>query len=113
MPYDYLWPLIKESIEDYQAVSRRYMNYHRFFVCISIIGCKDAITEENFRLVWESKIERNKLICNPSSFLLDEISSNNEKDMERMHLDFLTSIGVKYDPIINELITDIYGINQT
>ena len=112
LPYDYMWQLIKNSVEDYIRISKQYMNNHRFFVCISIIGCKDAISEKKFELVWESKIERNNLVCNPSSFMLDEARLTNDKDMERLHLEFLTSIGVKYDPIINVLITDIYGVNQ-
>lgn len=115
-PYERVWNMIDTSIRSYAETMNQYIRLQRFFVCISIIGCKDVLVEENNVTYWsseieskiESRIDRNKLLCYTSVFESSINGKLDDNEMSKAHLDFLTSIGVKYDPCIQIIIEKLY-----
>ena len=55
-----------------------------------------------------SKVQIN-LLCYPSAFEITDNGKINEDDMSRLHLDFLTSLGVKVDQTVQAIIDKLYG----
>lgn len=111
LPYEWFWQRIDQSIRMYIDVMKQYTRLQRIFICISIVGCKDVLVEQKFDKDWESRIDRDKLLCNPSVFDLTDAVKIKEDDMSRLHLDFLTSLGVKFNGIIPVIIESLYGQN--
>ena len=111
LPYDSLWQKIDQSIRMYIEVMKSYAKLQRIFVCISFVGCKDVLVEQKFDKDWESRIDRDKLLCYPNVFELNGVGEINEDDMSRLHLDYLISIGVKYNTVIPVIIKSLYGNN--
>jgi len=109
LPYNWLWQNIYNSVHSYADIVNPLMSFQQLFVCISIIGCKDVITETNTYYDLESKIDRNKLLCYPCVFEIDSNRKTNHDEMSRFHLDFLTSIGVQYDQTVNLIVDKLYG----
>ena len=109
LPYVWLWQNIDASIRLYVDVVGQYIRLQRFFVCFSFVGCKDVLVESNFEYDWESKIDRNILLCYPGVFEIINDRKLNEDDMSRLHLEFLTSLGVKADQTVQLIIDKLYG----
>ena len=109
LPYVWLWQKIDPSIRMYVDILHQYIRLQRFFVCFSFVGCKDVLVESNFDYDWESKIDRNNLLGYPDAFDITDNGKINEDDMSRLHLDFLTSLGVKADHTVQAIIDKLYG----
>ena len=109
LPYAWLWQKIDPSIRMYVDILHQYIRLQRFFVCFSFVGCKDVLVESNFDYDWESKIDRNNLLGYPGAFDITDNGKINENDMSRLHLDFLTSLGVKADHTVQAIIDKLYG----
>lgn len=109
LPYEWLWQKIDTSIRSYADIVSKHIRLQRFFVCISIIGCKDVLVEKNFDNFWESSIDRNQLLCHPILFELSGNEKISEKDMSGFHLEYLTSLGIKFDPALQIIINKLYG----
>ena len=120
LQYRELWQKIENSIHSYVDIMYQYIKLQRFFVCFSVIGCKDVLVEKNNVTYWsmgieetiDNRLDRNKLLCYPSVFELTKKGKINDNEMSRAHLDFLTSLGVKYDQTIHMIIEKIYGENH-
>ena len=108
LPYVWLWQKIDASIRSYADIMSKYIRLPRFFVYISIVGCKGVLVEKVFEELWESSIDRNRLLCYPIPFELSENEKINEDDMSGLHLDYLTSLGIKFDPVLQAIISKLY-----
>ncbi len=106
---DDLWNKIYEAVDKYIKIINQVIEAKRVFVCISIIGCKDAITSESNYLDITCRIDRNQLICEPVVF--ENIENRNIDDLEiaRLHLTYLSSLGVNNDPVLKGLIKEVFG----
>ncbi len=106
---DALWNKVYEAVEKYIKIINQLIEAKRVFVCVSIIGCKNAITSESNLLDIICKIDRNQLICEPVVF--EKVESKNVDDIEiaRLHLSFLSSLGVNNDPVLKDLIKEVFG----
>ena len=76
----------------------------RYFGCISIIGCRDVVTESNDIGRNLTRIDRDKVICNPILFSDFEDKDIFCADLKKLHLEFLLSIGFRKKDIIDILI---------
>ena len=108
-PYEWFWQSIYNSVLSYVDIVNPILRFQRFFVCISVVGCKDVIVETDFMADWESRIDRDILLCYPNAFEVNENGKINDEDMSVFHLDYLTSLGVKYDKTIQIIIDKLYG----
>ena len=109
LPYVWLWNNIYNSILVYVDKMIPSFNLKRFYVVISIIGCKDVATEELTSLDEYSRIDRDILIFNPFAFEIGENGKVEDKVIRQLHLDFLLSLGIRFDQTLQFLIEEIYG----
>ena len=105
-----LWYKIEQFITWYNKIVRNnIIDSRRLFVCISIIGCKQAITENKVLFGEESKIDRDHLLCQPAIFENIENGTLDDMEFSRLHLEYLSSLGIRFDPQVKMLISKIYG----
>lgn len=97
--------------ESYADVFKNINEYDRIFVCPSIIGCKDLATElSEFGLTHRGEIDRDLALCTPvvCESLVNE--DNVEISIKKLYIEFLISIGVSHDEILNNLIKEVYDV---
>ena len=106
-----IWRYIDLVAQGYQSILPSIFGKQRYFGCISIIGCRDVVTESNDIGKNLTRIDRDKVICNPILFSDFEDKEIFYADLKKLHLEFLLSIGIRKMPIINSLIEDIADSN--
>lgn len=104
LPWEMLWERIEYTIRDYSSKLSSVLETQRLFICISIIGFKGAETEKNFLELSRSCVDRDYLVCNPIVIndFRNEYSLRN--DIDNLKLDFLLSLGIKYDNELKKLL---------
>lgn len=107
--YSNLWYKISESIRLYVSSLKSFVNLNRIFSGISLVGCKNIVTEYSGVLGGKSCIDRNNLLCAPIGLIIDEKNEIDEKELSLLHLEFLTSIGIRFDKDLREIIKKVYG----
>lgn len=109
---DVLWDTIKDSLSKYLSILNKVIAAKRVFVGFSLIGCKNAITYRNWCFDVYSRIDRDRLISTPIAF--ENISSEKAADVElaKLHLCFLTSLGISSHPQMDDLLKTVYGNNK-
>lgn len=99
-----VWRYIDSVAQGYQSTLLDLFGEQRYFGCISIIGCKGVVTELNDIGRNQTRIDRDKVICHPIPFFDFEDKDLFYKDLKKLHLEFLLSIGIRKNHLINELI---------
>ena len=104
-----IWTSIQNTLSRYLYTMRSILKCEKLYACISIIGCKNAITETSDLLENYSAVDRKKLIMNP--VMIDDISTGklNEIELAKMKLEYIISLGLKRNPEIDSLINTIYN----
>ena len=104
---DEIWEHIEHVSQGYQMIMPSVFGKQRYYGCISIIGCKDAGTEQNGygRLV--TKIDRNEIIISPISFENIEDEESFSVAINQLHLEYLLSIGIRNSDIVKNLINEV------
>ena len=104
-----VWGHIDDIIKEYASVMAPLLRIHRVYTCITICGCKKAVTAFNMYNAPVGVIDRDRLTCNPIVF--EDISNNESIDLDkkRLRLDYLLSLGIRVPDKINDLITEVYG----
>ena len=103
----YIWEEIKTVIETYRQRMRDIFETKRLFLCVTIVGCKGVITEDEFYSEYKGLIDRNLLLCDPVSiedYYNDEMS---KKSIMILQLNYLLALGIQHQKIIQYLIADI------
>lgn len=113
LPYEWLWQNIDNSVRMYYETVNQHFGMQRFFVCISIIGCKNVITVDKFELDFVNRVDRNRLLCNPVVFLSTDDGKLHEEYLSRLHLEFLLSLGVRYDQTVLQITDKLYGAKES
>ena len=109
---DDVWGYVDAVSRGYQTVMPDIFGNQRYFACISIIGCKDAATESNGYGRHVTKIDRNEIICQPIVFQNIENADSFYESLNRLHLEYLRSVGIKRDNTVKELINAIEGQHE-
>lgn len=102
-----LWDMISGVIRKYVQRMRYIFDTTHIFVCISILGCKGVITEDELSADELGMIDRDVVICDPVSiedFTDDEIVENSTKQLQ---IDYLLSLGIRYHDLLRKLIDDV------
>lgn len=102
-----VWKYIESVAQGYPSMLPGLFGKQRYFGCISIVGCRDVVTESNDIGRNISKIDRDRVICNPIPFSDFEDKDIFYADLKKLHLEFLLSIGIRKKPIISSLIEEI------
>ena len=110
LAWEWLLGLIKDIFSQYSQVFKRINTGERVFICLSIVGCRNVVTDDQeFQFDYSGKIDRDVVICDPIEVLRinddDEVSFVSKK----MQIAFLLAVGVKYDKSLKRLINEVYG----
>ena len=108
LPWKFIWEKIESAVTIYIKKINNCIYAKKIYACISIIGCKDVITEFSQGADSISSIDRSVLMCQPVVF--EDITNEGivERDLKRFQLDFMFSLGIKIDKEINQLIKEVY-----
>lgn len=90
------WEIIENTIRKYCKSFYSVLYTHRLFVCISIIGCKDIVTEDEASFSMKSVIDRNYLSCTPNVINDFHSAESLNEDLKTAKLEYLLSLGIKY-----------------
>ena len=108
-PYRYIpwkkhWDKIVLMIREYIYCLSSVIDSQRLFICISLIGFKGARTENNFFAPGISRVDRDYLTCNP--IVINDIRNEDstKHDIENLKIDYLLSLGIKYDNELKQLL---------
>ena len=105
-----VWNRIVSMYNAYCNTFKDMNTGERFFVCISIIGCKGVISEfEDCGIGYIGKIDRNVIISQPVVCEKIDDAENSSVLLDKMHIEFLSSIGVKNNRELHDLIDKVYN----
>lgn len=79
----------------------------RYFGCISIVGCKDTISEYNGVGRQPTMIDRDEIICQPVCFTDMTDTEAFYSDLKRLQIEYLLSLGIRHNDMIMSLINEI------
>lgn len=108
-PSEYIWEKIDSTITEYLKIFRDNKLAERVFVCLSIIGCKGMISQPaSYSTLYKGEIDRNNIMCVP--IVIDDIFDINAITitMKKIYVDYLLSISVKHNKVLEEYIKDLY-----
>lgn len=109
---DDVWRFIDNTSQGYQRIMPAIFGDQRYFACISIIGCRNTIVEENGYGRNLTKIDRNEIICPPVVFTDIENSDYFYNDLKKLHLEYLLALGIKREERVSRLIEAIRRFNS-
>ncbi|MBO4372911.1 MAG: ATP-binding protein [Bacteroidales bacterium] len=102
-----IFEIITETYYAYLDIIRRIVSTQHYYACISIVGCKDITSEGNSVRMFASKIDRNKLICEP--ILIDSTTDDlKERCLKELKIQFYLSLGVKNNSELTKAIEEVY-----
>lgn len=112
-PWGWVWDKICDICEQYFRVHRNINKGSTVFICLSIIGCWNATTEDNsFHYDYVSKIDRDEVLCDPVEINTNTVLIDVQTILKKLYITFLLSIGVKHDEKLAELIKEAYENEQ-
>ncbi len=103
-----VWENIDNCVRTYIEKMKTILDTQRIFVGISVIGCKDVVSEQAIGLSGNVLIDRNTIICHP--IVVDNIHEDDavELSMKMLQIEFLLSLGVKSNSTLKALIDEVY-----
>lgn len=104
----YVWERIAPVVENYIAKMKQILHTKRFFVCLSIMGCKGIVTEDSWERVYRGKIDRNTVICAPVVFENIDIEDRNDISLKLFQIEFALALGIKNSKVLQKLISEVY-----
>lgn len=96
-----LWNIIQSVVTKYSEVILPTLETPRFYVCVSIVGCKGLITEYDGFVSHAGSIDRNRLICSPVAF---DKTDNFDSACELLKIEYLLSMGIKREPVLTKFV---------
>lgn len=104
----YVWDKIQLTIENYIEKASYIVDTQRLFVCISIIGCKNVVTEHKSGTYHVGKIDRNTVLCHPVAFenIFDPLT--NQVDIRHLKIEYCLALGIKTSDTLNSLLEEMY-----
>ena len=104
---DDVWKYIDKVSQGYRSLMPAFFGSQRYFGCVSIIGCKDIVSEGDDLSRFETTIDRNQIICEPSVFSRIEEKDFFYQDLKKLHLEYLLSLGIRRNSTVVELIDEV------
>lgn len=109
LSWGYIWRGFEAVCREYAEKFKDIYPDQRVFMCLSIVGCKGVMSEnEGFFELYSGKIDRNLVLCSP--VFTSDLNNEDENDLvsKKLYIEFLLSIGVKYNEKLTELIQEVY-----
>lgn len=112
-PYGYfasswVWDRIEPVVREYISRMNETIDTQRLFVCLSIVGCKDVATENDFLHDYNGKIDRDTINCAPIVFENINDDEAVELSIKRMYIEFALALGIKCSKTLQALIQEVY-----
>ena len=107
---DYIWTMVEKTCYNYLKIYDQIHSNEIIYFCLSIIGAKGAVSQtpdDEGDIYYTGIIDRNNVICDP--VIIENISNGFENAIKKLHIEYLLSIGVKYDKELEELIHELYS----
>lgn len=106
--WEYLWYRIRGTYCKYVNIAKDLFHNQKIYICISVIGCKDVVSESIDFDFYAKKIDRDAVLCEP--IIAENIETENENALllNKLYLEFLLSLGVKSDRSIDDTIQELY-----
>lgn len=105
------WRSLCDVFEDMLSKYAEIWAGERSFVCLSLVGCKNVVTEcKEVRLDHPGVIDRNIVFCEPIEMVRTNVSDNLELIKKKLYISFALAIGVKYDEKLGQLVKEVYGV---
>lgn len=104
-----LWFNINMLLYEYRKKMLGVLATKRLYICISIIGCKDMVTDYNRDIDSDlCCIDRNTLLCEP--FIIEDIQNDDifDRRLEELHFEFLLSLSFRSDQEFKDLYKVLY-----
>ena len=110
---DYIWDRINGALFNYKKIFESIIGDCRIYICLSIIGCKGIVTQtpaEEDIGYYIGSIDRDRIMCNP--IVVEKISDDDIFwfGIKTLQIEYLQSIGVKYDKKLDELMKEVYNL---
>ena len=105
--HGYVWNYIDYLSQGYQSMIPELFGNQRYFGCVSIVGCKGVISEQQDFSQFNTLIDREEIICWPVTFGNMENKESFYNDLKKLHLEYYLSLGIKGKQEISELINEI------
>ena len=110
LPWRWLLDKHKSFVYQYSQVFRQINTGERVFLCLSIVGCRNVVTnDQGFQYDYTGKIDRDEVICDPIEILRIDNDDEISFTLKKLQIAFLLAIGVKYDDSLKKLIDEVYG----
>ncbi len=109
LAWHYIWGDFETACTEYVVKFKDIYPDQRVFMCLSIVGCKGVMSEnEDFFDPYSGKIDRNLVLCSP--VFTSDLNNEDENDLvsKKLYIEFLLSIGVKHNEKLTELIQEVY-----
>lgn len=109
---DDVWRFIDVISQGYRRIMPGLFGKQRYYACISIIGCRNIIVEENGYGRNLTRIDRNEIICPPVLFTDIEDVDYFLNDLKKLHLEYLLALGIKREETVSRLVEAINQFNS-
>lgn len=113
--WDDVWRKIERAIPNYISKMKDYIRTNKLYMCLGIVGCKDAYTTAfGWNISYSDlerigSIDRNRLLCEPVVFDITKDYNYGSKSQKKLKLAFLLSLGARENSEMDGLIKELYG----
>lgn len=104
--WDHLCGLVHGYYKEFQNI----VNDNRIFICLSIIGCKDIVTEaEAYHYPYIGRIDRNNIMCNP--VCIENIADEDVSIiLKKLYIEYVLAIGIKHNKELDAFLKEVYDV---
>lgn len=105
--YNWAWEDIQPMVNQYIGVMRNVIETKRIFLCISILGCKNSITNYGEYGEVIGRIDRDTILCAP--IVIEDFADANAVDIaiKRLQIEFYLSLGIRRSNDLDKLIAEV------
>ena len=102
-----IWSNVDSVIQGFQKIIPVIFGKQRYFACLCVVGCKDCISEFDYRERPIARVDRNMIICDPVIYIDMEDIEQFYKDMRQTHFEFLLSLGIRNSEEMQKLMKEL------
>ena len=102
-----IWERFEPVVGQYINVMKSLLETKRLFLCVSIMGCKYAVSESSSYTFYPGSIDRYTIICNPIAIENIDSEDNIDEAMKWLQLEYMLSLGIKSSKTLEKLIKEL------
>lgn len=107
---DDIWKSIESIVFNYRNIIPQLFGYQRYYGCITIIGGKGIYSAQGEYMRPMVQIDRDEIICQPVELYNYSGDGSASIEMDRLHLEFLLSLGIGRTEKVLKLIESIQSL---